>query len=198
MPRIISERAAPLPLDANTRFQNREVFTSSGTFTPPAGVTRVWVTAWGGGSGAHNGSGGTSYMGGTGGDGVFRALVAVTPSVGVTVTIGTGGAQGNVGSSAPGAGGVTSFGAALSVSGGEISTGFIVLNSGNAIVPAPPAPATVEGMYGSGGRGEIAATTGGSISCRGGAGAFGSNFGRGGSQGLNAGAGAAGALIVEW
>lgn len=68
-----------------------ETFTSSGTFTPPAGVTSVdyLVVAGGGGGGSVNG--------GAGGAGGFRTAsnYVVVPNNPVTVVVGAGGAKGN-------------------------------------------------------------------------------------------------------
>jgi len=69
---------------------NETVFTASGTFTPAAGVTKVWVEIIGGGGSGANGS-----QGGGGGSagGTINQQFTVTPTVGVTVTIGAGGAS---------------------------------------------------------------------------------------------------------
>jgi len=69
---------------------NEQVFTSSGTFTPGTGVTKVWVEILGGG-----GSGGkqSDYTAGGGNAGArVNKQFTVTPGTGVTVTIGAGGA----------------------------------------------------------------------------------------------------------
>jgi hypothetical protein len=67
---------------------NYQAFTSSGTFTPAAGVRNIHLLVVGGGGG-----GGSSGAGGGGAGGVvYIPNFAVTPSVGITVTIGAGGA----------------------------------------------------------------------------------------------------------
>ena len=77
-----------------------QTFTSSGTFTVPAGVYEVQAECWGGGGG---GGGGASIFGlfgsgsgGGGGGGAFaeRAMVPVTPGGTYTVTVGSGGSGG--------------------------------------------------------------------------------------------------------
>jgi trimeric autotransporter adhesin len=78
--------------------QTTETFTTSGTFTAPAGVTSVTVQAWGGG-----GSGGnrttTGRAGGGGGGAFASSVVAVTPGNNYTVVVGTGGINNNGNSS---------------------------------------------------------------------------------------------------
>ncbi|MBS1936613.1 MAG: proprotein convertase P-domain-containing protein [Bacteroidetes bacterium] len=82
-------------------------FVTNGTFTPPAGVTKVVVECWGGG-----GSGGTrtsNGQGGGGGGGAYvRSSLSVTPLTSYTVNVGAGSS-----SSAPG--GDSWFGTASTV-----------------------------------------------------------------------------------
>jgi hypothetical protein len=97
-----------------------QVFTSSGTFTVPAGVSRIMVAAWGGGGG-----GGASYGqysgGGGGGGGFGQGVFSVTPGTLFTVTVGAGGSLGSPSGTTPQSGGTTSFGSLLSASGGGAS-----------------------------------------------------------------------------
>ena len=98
-------------------FSNIQVFTSSGTFTVPAGITKVKVTVVGGGAGATNYSAtfGSSGGGGAGGTAI-KIISGLTPGGTVSVTVGTGGAAGT-------GGGTSSFGAYCSATGG--STGSV-------------------------------------------------------------------------
>ena len=66
---------------------NKQIFTTSGTFTVPAGVTRIYV------SGCAAGGGGSSYFGaaGGGGESVTRFPIDVTAGESIAITIGTGG-----------------------------------------------------------------------------------------------------------
>jgi hypothetical protein len=69
---------------------NKQVFTSSGTFNVPAGVSRVKVTVIAAGGNAGNGSSGNGTDGGSGGAGGYIVdYVAVTPGGTATVTVGT-------------------------------------------------------------------------------------------------------------
>lgn len=113
-------------------------FLSSGTFTAPAGITRVFLTmVSGGGAG---GAGQTSGGGGGGGAGgvVTNYPYTVTPLSSYTVTIGAGGTGG---SGAGGTGGTTTFDA-FSVTGG-LGGGLSGSNGGlggNSVGTAATAP----------------------------------------------------------
>jgi len=100
------------------------VYTASGTFTVPAGVTKVMVEVFSGGGGAAAGCNsclpGSYPEGGTGGGGggYCRAMVTVTPGASMAVTVGAGG-NGGFGDGANGsAGGTSSFGGLVVVQGG--------------------------------------------------------------------------------
>jgi len=94
-------------------------FTSSGTYTPPAGTTAVFVSIHGAGGGGgagstdSNGRYGSGNIGGTGGVGAIAGTwVQVTPGTGCSVSIGAGGGN-------QAAGGTTNFDNAFSVTGGN-------------------------------------------------------------------------------
>jgi hypothetical protein len=106
-----------------------ELFTSSGTFTVPAGVTAVKVTVIGGGGG----SGATTRVspsfgargGGAGGGGMaIEWITGLTPADTVTVTVGAGGAGGVTGTDSGATGGTSSFGAYCSATGGAGTIGL--------------------------------------------------------------------------
>lgn len=106
-----------------------QMFTSSGTFTVPDGVTTLKVTCVGGAGGGGGGfaKSNSSYgaAGGTGATGYSNTkLLAVVSGTTYSVTIGNGGNGGACGGGSYGsgtsgtAGGTTSFGTLLSVPGG--------------------------------------------------------------------------------
>lgn len=69
-----------------------ETFTSSTTWTAPAGVTTVTVECWGGGGGGGDAEGNPAAGGGGAGGCYALKEVAVTPGNNYTVTVGAGGA----------------------------------------------------------------------------------------------------------
>lgn len=95
----------------NVQSLGYQKFTSSGTFSVPSHVSRVYVRGKAGGGGGNNGT--VSMGGGAGGE--FEGWVTVTPGSTVTVTIGAGGTSNNPGSN----GGTTSFGSLASATGGK-------------------------------------------------------------------------------
>lgn len=94
-------------------------FSSSGTYTPPAGVTRIKVTitgAGGGGAGCQASSTAQTFSGSGGGAG-GTAIALLNPlASSYVVTVGTGG-KGGVGAASGANGGNTSFGALLANGG---------------------------------------------------------------------------------
>jgi hypothetical protein len=99
--------------------QRIEVFTSTTTWTAPAGVTTVTVFVIGGGGGGVR-AGSATAAGGNGGMG--SGQYTVTPGTSYTITVGTGGAGGyaqGVNSTATSSAGVaSSFSSFLTANGG--------------------------------------------------------------------------------
>lgn len=151
-----------------------QVFTSSGTFPVPGGVTKVSVTLIGGGGGG-GGTSSNSAGGGGGGSMYINYPYTVVPSSNYTVTIGAGGIAGDASNGTGGTGGTTSFDA-LSAVGGNGGVG----GAGGA------------GGTGGGGLNANANTAGGSLA--GGTGGTGSTN-SGGGGGTLIGSGAAGKTV---
>ena len=116
---------------ATTVFTSIEIFTSSGTFTVPAGITEVSITAIAGGGGgggggeresSSTGNGGGGSGGGAGQSYINYPITGLTPLDNITVTIGSGGAGGAKGDSGAGnsggVGGITVFTGHLTCIGG--------------------------------------------------------------------------------
>ena len=188
-------------------FSNMQVFTSSGTFTIPANVTKVKVTVVGGGGG---GGGSDFYdgdiygQGGGGGGAAIEIISGLTPGATVAVTVGaagTGGTNYGVNPATAGtAGGTSSFGAFCSATGGG---GGIYGNSGG----GAGTQGTSLGGIGSGGQVNIRGGSGivrlgGSTLLGGVSFTTGAQYGGGGASvttgGGTAYAGAAGVVVVEY
>jgi hypothetical protein len=98
--------------------QSVQVFTSSGTYTRPSGITKAKVIVTGGGGGG--GGGNNNYNHGGGGGAGGTAIKFITSGLGSTetVTIGNGGSAGGGGQTG-GAGQTSSFGSHCTGTGGS-------------------------------------------------------------------------------
>ncbi|MDI6046469.1 choice-of-anchor D domain-containing protein [Flavobacterium yafengii] len=113
--------------------QTTQTFSTSGTFTVPAGITSIQVEAWGGGGAGGGATGNPSAGGGGGGGGyVKNTSLTVIPGTTYTVTVGNGG----VGSTGTGGAGNSSwFGSTITLlavggNGGNGASGNLSTASG--------------------------------------------------------------------
>lgn len=196
----------------------KQIFTSSGTFTIPTGITQAKATVTGAGGAGGGGTAATvgGHGGGSGGTSI-KFLTGLTPANTITVTVGTGGTGVSAGSG--------NNGGSSSISSGTQTIGTVTANGGGGGGLATTAPGP-GGAAGSGGDFNFGGNTGspnaqtasnvsgggaGSIFGGGGATAFGNNTGGagsapgaggGGGGGASAntagGAGANGQVIFEW
>ena len=179
-----------LALRDNTQFvkdtHGYQVFTASGTFTPPAGITsyRVIIIGAGGGAGRGVYSGNGNTVGGSGGSGgAIETVVSNQNQLSYAVIVGVGGAGGSA-SGNGGAGGDSSvFGLTVGGGGGGINAANRSASNLNGAAGSTPA-AMIRGNA-STPRLSIGYGTGGA----GGAGGYGNN---------NGAAGKAGVVIIEW
>lgn len=113
--------------------KGQQIFTASGTFTVPTGVTSIDIFCVGGGTSGW-GSGDTDVKRIAGGNSGFTSTKlkqAVTPGTSYTVTIGAGGSPSNIeidGNNIFAVGGATSFGSILVASSGTKSTTLSLAN----------------------------------------------------------------------
>lgn len=161
-----------------------QAFTSSGTFTIPASVTKVKVTVVGGGGGGRSATNSTGQGGGGAGGAAIEVITGLTPGGTVTVTVGAGGAANTDG-------GTSSFGAYCSATGG-LSPASGTGPAGGAGGTATGGDINFTGGAGGGGNG-VTGTVGGSAG-NGGSSIFGgAGLGAGSTNAVNtAGAGASG------
>lgn len=164
---------------------NIQIFKSSGTFVCPAGITTVYISMVGGGSGGC-GSGVSHAPGGAGGGFLLNHPFTVIPGNSYTVTIGGGGNASNSGNSSPG--GTTSFDA-LNAPGGNAATGSSAVTGAAGGGGLNASNASVGTFCEQGGSGGNDAGTGGA----GGSTPFGVGGAIGTSAAANTGAGGGGA-----
>lgn len=181
------------------------VFTLSGTWTAPAGITTIYVYMMGGGGGGGGRTGANGSGGGGGASGSFTLFpipYSVTPGNSYTVTIGAGGTGGGTSTtgqtggtttfdmiSVPGGGGGVSANDSIGHAGGTSnSTTTLTLYSGVNGGANTGGDSGAELVYyagfGNGGSGTTNAGTGGVTYFGGGGG--GNPFGAGGHGGGNA------------
>ncbi len=98
-----------------------QTFSSSGSFSVPAGVTQVEVEVWGGGSGSFASVPGLPSGGGSGGGYAKKLVTGLTPGQVISVAVGFGGAGGNTLGAAAAAGGTSNFGQFVSATGGSLN-----------------------------------------------------------------------------
>lgn len=193
---LIGVSSSNLHVWSTLETHGKQVFTSNGTFTVPAGVKTTWIS----GSGGGGGGGGDTGGGGASGTRIERQQFTVNSGDTHVVTIGNGG-QGAVptGSVPPTAGGTTSFGALLSLAGGGpgFSTSGIGAAAGTSAVAGGHSGTGFGGSGGDGPRGAVDVSPGAaaqSASPNTGAGGGGSSSG----TWRNGGYGGSGYIIVEW
>ena len=178
-------------------FANMDVFTSSGTWTVPTGVTKCKVTVTGGGAGGS----GTNNVGGGAGSTAIKILTLSGSSA--TVTVGAGGAAAANGNDS------TFVYGATTVKGGKGWTGLDNQDSepsatgGDINILGGSGMGAYGSTYGTGGVGGASYWGGGGSSAsQFGAGrdgkAYGSGGGGGGSGNSGGGAGKGGIVVIEY
>lgn len=193
-----------------------QLFTSTGTWTAPAGITRIYITAVGGGAGGGGGWANPSGGGGSGGA-LIKFPITVVPSTIYNITIGSGGLGGSgnatgsdglnttfstLATAYGGKGGLTSGIGGLGGENGATSTSIDGVGgvAGHPGTTGQTNPTISKGGGGAGGYYGVGGN-GGGYDCGGenatGYGAGGGGCGNG-TKALHGGAGSDGLLIVEW
>jgi len=109
----------PAWADAGGGFQSIQTFSSNGTYTKPAGITKIRVYTTGGGAGGAGAASNNDFGGGGGAGGTAIEVLDATSINTVTVTVGAGGAA-VTGDHHGNAGATSSFGSYHSASGGGV------------------------------------------------------------------------------
>lgn len=118
----------PVQLDALPQTSNYVVFTSSGSWSIPSGVTTIKIRAiqgGGGGGGGGSTNSATTYQGGGTGGGagvVVDQAVALSSDTSLTITVGAGGTGGSAGASGGNGGGFGGAGGETTVVGAQSTT----------------------------------------------------------------------------
>jgi len=100
--------------------QSVQIFTTSGTWTKPDGISKVFVEVIGGGGSGGSMNNATARWGNGGGGGGYSAKLIDVSAIGSeTVTVGAGGATTTSYGVTGNAGGTSSFGAHCSATGGD-------------------------------------------------------------------------------
>jgi len=107
---------------------NVQTFTSSGTYTPTPGTTKVVVEAQGGGASGGGSAATTSTTGSGasgGGAGAYAKALITSGFAGIAVTVGSGGAAPAAGANDGSDGGNSSFGTLVVAGGGKHGRGSV-------------------------------------------------------------------------
>ncbi len=173
---------------------NMQVFTSSGSFTVPSGVTRLEVEVRGGGGGGGGGMTPSNTKPGRGGcgGGYGKGVFTVSAGSSHAVTVGAGGSGGSSAPSAGVAGGTSSFGTLISATGGGGGPTGTGVCAGGTSTAALNMTGFIGHQYADASQITIPFNSGG-------ASGDGSSRGSGGNGNHGAGsAGAAGNVVVRW
>lgn len=191
-----------------------QTFTTSGSFTVPAGISQVEVEVWGAGSGSFASTSTTASGGGSGGGYARKRVTGLTPGQAIPVTVGLGGSGGTTAGAPATAGGSSSFGVYVSATGGSLNTTASAASPQNGSTPGGTGVGGDVNLTGSSGQSAFMSAAGfgggapmggnqnsGSVGVTGifpGGGAGGAGTGASGTTPYDGAGGANGMLVVRW
>lgn len=190
---------------SNAHAQSSQVFTNSGTFTVPVGVTQITVECWGAGGGGGSANSNGTACGGGGGGAYAKSVVNVTAGNTYNVVVGTGGVADVSGGNstfnsttviAAGGRGAT-YNTSIAGAGGTVagSVGTIRYAGGNGANAVSFSGGGGGGAGSTGAGGNASGTTAGTgTSLYGGSGGTGVNSSSDGNNGFNYGGGGSGSF----
>lgn len=195
-----------VPIQNSNLPQALQTFSASGSFTVPAGIQRLKIHAWGAGGGGSSTSGGGANGSGGGGGAYGSAIVVVTSGQIIPLVIGTGGGTGASGGATTilgmSAGGGTGAVALNTAGVGGTASGFDVNFSGQSGNANSGSDAGFAGSAGgdAGGWGGKGGTSTTPTPSNAGAGTSPGGGGGGGTASASSvgGAGANGAIVIEY
>ncbi len=98
-----------------------QVFTASGTFQVPAGITQLDAEVWGGGAGSFASTSSSASGGGGGGGYARKRITGLVPGQAIAVVVGAGGTGGTTTGGAATGGQASSFGSYIAATGGTVN-----------------------------------------------------------------------------
>ncbi len=98
-----------------------QIYTASGNFVVPAGVSQVEAEVWGGGCGSFASTAIMASGGGAGGGYARKRITGLVPGQSIPVTVGFGGAAGTTAGTLPGPGQSSSLGTYVTATGASLN-----------------------------------------------------------------------------
>ena len=193
-----SQNAVKTYVDNSVPLYQEQLFSASGTWVCPRGITSIKVDMLGGGGagGGYYDNSGNSAGGGGGGGGqaLLNQVVTVVPMTSYTITLGAGGTAGSAGADGNAGGNTTAFSLTANGGGGGHHGAFQAGGAGGSAGDATAGSGGAGSYGGTGGNGNTG--TGGGTGGTGGTSGGGGGGGAGGFAGIGGNGGTPGSGTV--